>query len=134
MNSLNFTGNIGRDAEIRYTAKQEPIVSFSVALSSGYGDKAITTWLNCTGFGARYEKVAPYLVKGSQVGITGEFQARPYTTKEGVEKLSLEVRIVDLTLLGSRKDADGGNVAPQRQESGPNNQGFNDFEEEIPFN
>ena len=129
MNSLNFTGNIGRDAEIRHTAKQEPIVGFSVALSSGYGERQITTWLNCTGFGARYEKVAPYLVKGSQVGITGEFQARPYTTKDGVEKLSLEVRIIDLTLIGGRNE----NTKPA-QHNAPQHDPMDGLDSDIPFN
>lgn len=106
MNVLNFTGNIGRDAETRFTTGGDPIVSFSVALSSGYGDKKTTSWMNCYMFGKRGESVAPYLKKGTLVGVSGEFCARAYTNKDGQEKISLDVRVNDLTLLGKSERSD----------------------------
>ncbi len=131
MNSLNFTGGLGRDAETRFTPSGDAITSFSVALTSGYGEKKITTWLNCSLFGKRGESLAPYLKKGAQVAISGEFAARPYTTKEGIEKLSLDVRVNDLTLIGGKSD--GGNGNTQRQDHKPNEQDINDIESDIPF-
>ena len=131
MNVLNFTGGLGRDAETRFTPSGDAITSFSVALTSGYGEKKITTWLNCSLFGKRGESLAQYLKKGAQVAISGEFTARPYTTKEGAEKLSLDVRVNDLTLIGGK--ADGGNGNTQRQDHKPNEQDINDIESDIPF-
>ena len=136
MNSLNFTGNVGRDAETRFTPGGDAITSFSVALSSGYGDKKITTWLNCSMFGKRGEAVASYIKKGAQVGISGEFAARPYTTKDGVEKLSLDVRVNDLTLLGGKSDATASpqqNNAPKAQGSGNVGDPMAGLEDDIPF-
>lgn len=104
MNSLNFTGGLGRDCETRFTAKGDAITSFSVALSSGYGENKLTTWLNCSIFGKRGESLAPYLLKGAQVAISGEFSARPYTSKAGDEKLSLEVRVNDVTLIVGKQE------------------------------
>lgn len=131
MNVLNFTGGLGRDAETRFTPSGDAITSFSVALTSGYGEKKITTWLNCSLFGKRGESLAQYLKKGAQVAISGEFTARPYTTKEGIEKLSLDVRVNDLTLIGGK--ADGGNGNTQRQDHKPNEQDIHDIESDIPF-
>lgn len=105
MNSLNFVGNIGRDAETKFLTNGDAITSFSAALSSGYGDKKITTWLNCSMFGKRGEAVSQYLKKGTQVAISGEFAARPYKSKDGIDKLSLDVRVNDLTLVGGKKDS-----------------------------
>ena len=127
MNSLNFTGNVGRNAETRFTPGGDAITSFSVALTSGYGDKKITTWLNCTIFGKRGEALADYIKKGATVGISGEFTARPYTTKDNVEKISLDVRVNDLTLLGGKRE----DATPQRQDSKPNDP--MDFKDDIPF-
>lgn len=136
MNNLNFTGNCGRDAETRFTAKGDAITSFSVALTSGYGDSKLTTWLNCSMFGKRGEAVSQYIKKGTQVAVSGEFAARPYTSKDGVEKLSLDVRVNDLTLLGSKND----NVHEPRTESKPEQKEYNadnlpkdGFEDDIPF-
>lgn len=128
MNVLNFTGGLSRDAETRFTPGGDAITSFGVALSSGYGDKKITTWLNATIFGKRGESLAPYLKKGAQVAISGEFTARPYTTKDGDEKLSLDVRVNDLTLIGGKSE--GGNGTTQRQDHKPNEQ---DDSDSIPF-
>lgn len=152
MNNLNFTGNIGRDCETRYTAGGDAITSFSVALTSGFGEKKLTSWMNCSMFGKRGEAVAPYLKKGTQVAISGEFSARPYTNKEGVEKISLDVRVNDLTLLGGKSTANyddsGMNQDAERQSaprqapaaapsqapaSKPAGSGFDDFEDDIPF-
>jgi single-strand DNA-binding protein len=105
MNSLCFTGNCGKDGELKYLASGDSVLSFSVALSSGYGDKKITTWLVCSLFGKRAESLSPYIKKGSSVAVNGEFVARPYTTKEGVEKLSLEVRVADVTLMGGKPES-----------------------------
>jgi len=132
MNSINFTGNCGRDAETRFTQTGDAITSFSVALTSGYGDKKLTTWLNCSMFGKRGEAVAQYIKKGTQVAVSGEFAARPYQTKEGIEKLSLDVRVNDLTLLG-KKDSE--TVSEQRQapQSNEPKGDFDDFENDLPF-
>ena len=38
MNNWNFTGNLGKNAEIKTTQNGKTICSFSVAVTSGYGD------------------------------------------------------------------------------------------------
>lgn len=132
MNNLNFTGNLGRDAETRFTTNGDAITSFSTALTSGYGEKKTTTWLNCSIFGKRGESLAPYLKKGAQVAITGEFAARPYTSKEGVEKLSLDVRVNDLTLIGGKQDAPQ-ESKPKPAKTAPASGKSEEFSDDIPW-
>jgi len=102
MNVWNFTGNLGRDAEMRYTTKGEPALSFSVAVKAGYGQHEKTSWARCTLWGKRGESVAPYLVKGALVGVSGELAQTKFTTKEGVDQYNLDVRVNDVTLLGKK--------------------------------
>ena len=104
MNNWNFTGNLGQNAETRYTPDGTAIVSFSVAVKSGYGDKEKTTWARCAMFGRRGEAVAQYLTKGQLVAVSGEVTLRDWTDRDGVKRASLEVRVNDLTLLGSHED------------------------------
>jgi len=108
MNNWNFIGNIGRDAEQRHTAGGDSVVSFSVGVKSGYGDKATTTWANCAMFGKRGESVLPYLTKGQLVGVTGELSLREWQDKEGQKRTALEVRVSDVTLLGKKDGAKQG--------------------------
>ena len=121
MNSINFTGNLGSDAEQKILADGTSIVSMNVPCKSGFGDKAITTWLRCSLFGNRGASLMPHLVKGSLVGITGEFSAREYNDRDGNKKQSLEVRVSDVSLLGGRPAA---TTAPQRAQANPTKEPF----------
>lgn len=133
MNVLNAIGNIGKDAEVRFTPKNEPVATFSFALQSGYGEKQITTWINCQLWGKRAESLAPMLKKGSRIGVTGELTNRPYTAKDGTEKHSLELRVNDVTLLSNGNAQASKENAPKRQES-QDKGGIDEMEDDIPFN
>lgn len=122
MNQLNAIGNVGKDSVIAYTKNGDAILNFSFALQAGYGDKQVTSWLNCSVFGKRAETLQPMITKGIRIGITGEVINRPYTTKEGVEKYSLECRVSDVTLLGQREGGQArDNGTMQRQDAPSNN-------------
>lgn len=133
MNNWNFTGNLGKDAESRYAPSGDAVVQFSVAVKSGYGDKATTTWARCAMWGKRGEAVAPYLTKGQLVGISGEVTLHEYTDKGGAKHSSLEVRVNDLTLLGKRDGEQSAPRAPAAQPAAAPVSSFNDFEDDFPF-
>ena len=142
MNNWNFTGHCAADAETRYSKSGDAIVSFSVAVKSGFGDKATTTWARCSMFGNRGTAVSEFLTKGQLVGVCGEVTLREYDKKDGSKGASLEVRVNDLTLLGKR-DSDAQHSAPaapsrqaaptRPQQSGSSQGGFGDFDDDIPF-
>jgi len=136
MNVLILTGNLGKDAVQRFTPDGDSVVSFSVPASSGYGDKKKTSWVNCTMFGKRGDSVLPYLKKGSLVGVSGEFSMNEWTDKEGAKRLSPELRVSDLSLLGRKPEnreqaahqaAKAQGYQPQQPES------VDDFADDIPF-
>lgn len=108
--SINFSdvGRIGKDAITRFTGSGDPVTGFTVAVDSGFGDKKQTIWMDCSAWGKRWEGVAPYLVKGSQVFVQGELGTREH---EG--KTYLTIRVADLKLVGGKKDGD---APAQRQE------------------
>lgn len=135
MNVWTFTGNLGKPAEKRFTANGDCVVSFSVAVKSGFGDKAKTTWANCALWGKRGEAVAEYLTKGQQVGVSGEVTLREYESANG-KGMSLDVRVHEVTLLGSKQQGEGGGQgaqAPQNSEPAENKPNFDDFESDVPF-
>ena len=137
MNSWNFTGNLGNDCEQRYTQSGDSVFSFSVGVKSGFGDKASTTWAKCAMFGKRGEAVAPYLKKGTLVGVVGEVNNREYQDKEGQKRYSLDVRVNDLTLLGGKSDRSESTPSQPKQEprnaQGAQGGAFDDMSDDIPF-
>jgi single-strand DNA-binding protein len=136
MNVFTFTGNLGRDAEQRFTPSGDSVVTFSVPAKSGFGDKAITSWIKCALWGKRGDSVLPYLKKGQLVGVSGEFQCREYQDKDGQQRYSNEVRVNDVNLLGKRSESeDGYEQAPQRAapKPAPSSPSFDDLGIDIPF-
>ena len=137
MNSWNFTGNLGNDCEQRYTQSGDSVFSFSVGVKSGFGDKASTTWAKCAMFGKRGEAVAPYLKKGTLVGVVGEVNNREYQDKDGQKRYSLDVRVNDLTLLGGKSDrSESAPIQPkpqQRNAQGAPKASIGDMDDDIPF-
>lgn len=127
MNVWSFTGNLGGDAETRFTSGGDAVTSFSIAVKSGYGEKATTVWAKCAIFGKRGESVSQYLTKGTQVGVSGELSMREWEDKEGGKRTSLEVRVNDVTLLGSKDKAM--TQEPKRTARKPDQ----DVDQEIPF-
>ncbi len=125
MNNFNFTGNLGRDVEVRHTASGTAIASFSVPIKSGYGDNEKTSWVRCAIIGKRAEGgLIQYLKKGQLVGISGELSVNVYTNKDGEEKTSVEVFVKEIDLLGSNNQApQQANQAPQQVD---NADGFDD--------
>lgn len=135
MNVFNFTGNLGRDSETRFLPAGDAVVSFSVGVTSGYGDKAVTTWVNCNLWGKRGEALSPYLKKGQQVAVSGELTNRPFTDKEGNQKHSLEVRVNDVTLTGSKNQSvrNDASETSARQNVQEGSSGFDDPDDDINF-
>lgn len=131
MNVCNFIGNINKP-ELRYLPDSTPVLQFSFAANSGYGDKKQTTWLNCSRFGKPAEKLAEMLKTGDKIGVTGELTNRKYTAKDGAEKYSLELRVNDVTLLGT-KGATNETAEPQSSQSDGMKEAFDNFESDIPF-
>ncbi len=140
MNNWNFTGNLGHAAELRYTQSGEPVVNFNVAVKSGYGDKALTTWVKCNLWGKRAESLAKYLTKGQQVAVSGEACNRKWSKQDGSEGLSLEVRVNEIDLIGKRQDGTGtaadepgSHKEPSSSAAPSGKPSFDDLGDDIPF-
>lgn len=126
MNVVMAVGNLGKDCDLKYGQNGKPVLSFSVAATTGFGDFEHTEWFNCVMFGERTEKVAQFLKKGQMVGITGQLQTRSWEDNEGKKHYRTEVKVNDLTLLGN------GNGGNNNQAGGEDDQPTSE-EEPIPF-
>jgi single-strand DNA-binding protein len=113
VNKVILIGNLGRDPEVRRTANGDPVVTFSLATTESWRDKATgerrerTEWHNVVIFNENLGKVAEqYCKKGAKIYIEGQLQTREFTDKEGAQRKTTEVVLQrfrgELTLLDSR--------------------------------
>lgn len=128
--SIVIVGNVGRDAELKYTPQGIAVLKFSVAVNKtiGKGDdkRQTTTWFNVTLWRDRGEALADYVKAGMQVLVTGEVTNSAYIGKDGKPAASLELTANDVKLLTSKAEMD---------RRGGNGEGASELEteEEIPF-
>lgn len=100
MNVLTFTGNLGRDCRIN-TVGSHTVVNFAVPATEGYGDKKKTHWVDCAYWGKAAEAVAPYLLKGQSVCVSGEVGMKDASDKYPA---AMTCRVNSLTLTGGKRD------------------------------
>ncbi len=113
VNKVILVGNLGRDAEVRYTPGGAAVARFSIATTEVWNDKSgqrqeRTEWHNIDLWGKQAESLSEYLVKGKQVYLEGRLQTDEYTDKDGVKRKSTKVRCEKVVLLGSGGGGRGG--------------------------
>ena len=119
VNKAIIVGNLGRDPEARNMPSGGKVVTFSVATSENWNDKASgerkekTQWHRIAIFNERLGEIAEkYLKKGSKVYLEGQIETRKYTDKDGQERQTTEVVLGrfngTLTLLDGRNEGGGG--------------------------
>ena len=109
INVITIGGNLTRDAELKYTKSGKPVLNFSIANSTGFGDREQTNFFDCCMFGERTEKLAPHLKKGKSVTAVGEHTQSIWTDAEtGKERRRFELRISELTFQRQSRSEDHG--------------------------
>ena len=124
VNKVILVGNLGRDAEVRYTPGGAAVSRFSIATTEVWNDKSgqrqeRTEWHNIDLWGKQAESLSEYLVKGKQVYVEGRLQTDEYTDKDGVKRKSTKVRCERVVLLGS---AGGGRSGSYDRSSSSNSE------------
>lgn len=85
MNNITIHGTVGQDPELRFSASNTAVLTFSVADNYGKDDKKKTTWHNVIVFGKVAENVANSIAKGTTVLITGRYEQEEFTKKDGTK-------------------------------------------------
>jgi single-strand DNA-binding protein len=138
--TLIIVGNVGKDAEMRYTPAGQAVASFSVATSRTYtssnGEKIKeTVWFRVSTWGKQAEICKEYVHKGMKVLVEGRLtpdkstgNPRMWTTSAGEPACSYEVNAQIVRFLPSSHSADEGGMVETAHEIG----GV-ESEVEVPF-
>jgi len=95
-------GHLGQDPDLRETHSGTKVVSCSLATSHKRQGEETTTWWRISLFGNRAEVVARYLRKGDPALFSGEPYLRPWTDKDGNQRVSLELLANDFAFVGGK--------------------------------
>jgi len=121
VNKVILVGNLGKDAETKFTPGGAAVTKFTIATGRRWKDqqsgewKEETDWHNVVLW--RAENLANYLLKGKQVYIEGRLHTRSYDDKDGKKLYFTEVVAEEVILLGGR--AGEASAGAGEQASGP---------------
>jgi single-strand DNA-binding protein len=113
VNKVILVGNLGRDAELRYTPGGAAVSTLNLATTEVFKDregqkKEDTQWHRVILWGKTAESLQDYLTKGKQIYVEGKLQTRKWKDKEGNDKYTTEVRGDRVVLLSGGGGGGGG--------------------------
>ena len=118
---VQVAGRLGTDVETRVTPDGTKVSTLRLATNIRRGNRDETVWWRITLWGDRWDKMLPYLTKGSALIVVGEMQKAPeiYNNRDGQPQISLEIRadIVKFSPFG-RTDGGDGQQAQGNQQGG----------------
>ena len=132
---VTLIGYVGADPEGRRTAAGDPLTTFRLAVSERpRAGEERTSWYAVAAFGRLAEICAAYVRRGALIFVEGGLTLRPYTDRQGVERVSADVRALEVRLL-DRRPAEGEGSTPASTD-GPaegtaGDAGWSD--DEVPF-
>jgi single-strand DNA-binding protein len=144
VNKVILVGNLGRDAELKYTPGGAPVAKVSLATTEVWNDKSgqrqeKTEWHSIDIWGKQAESLSEYLVKGKQVYVEGRLQTREWNDKDGNKRKTTEIRADRIVLLGGGGGGGGrGGYSRQAEpadmsEGGQHEPATELTEDDIPF-
>jgi single-strand DNA-binding protein len=121
VNKVILVGNLGRDAELRYTPGGAAVATLNMATTEVWNDKGgqrqeKTEWHRVVLWGKTAESLNEYLTKGKQIYVEGRLQTRKWQDKDGQDKYTTEIRGDRIVLLGG---GGGGGRQQQRAAAAP---------------
>lgn len=95
LNKIMLIGNLGNDAETKFTTNNQGVTSFSLATTHSYKGKDgnwvnETTWHNIVAWNLP-AFIKDQLLKGKKFYVEGRLSKRDYTDKEGAKRYVTEV-------------------------------------------
>jgi single-strand DNA-binding protein len=140
LNSCNFIGRLGKDPESRFMPNGDAVSSFSIAVGWKTKDKEGAEWVNISAFGKLAEICNQYLVKGSQIFVSGRMKTEKWTDREGNDRYTTKIVADRMQMLGGKSDRPASDSADDSEKhapktppaSKPAESGFDD-DSDIPF-
>ena len=108
VNKVILLGNMGGNPDIRHMSNGDAVISFSLATTESWRDKASqekkeqTEWHRIVVYGKLAEIVAKYAKKGSQLYVEGRLRTRKWTDQNQSSRYTTETVASEIHVLANR--------------------------------
>ena len=106
MNKVELLGRLTKEPEVRYTSKNAPVSSFSLAVDRRVKkeNENNVDFFNIIAFGTLADICNKYLHKGSMIGIVGRIQNRTWDDDRGQKHYATDIIAEEMYFAGSNKN------------------------------
>ena len=142
LNVVVLTGRLVADPELKHTASDLPVSSFTIAVNRRFsrnGEERQTDFIDIVAWRSNAEFVCKYFKKGQQVSIIGRIQTRTWDDENGQKRYVTEVIAEEAHFAESKRqdnasDFESGFNA-QMTQSGSSAEGFTPVvdDTQLPF-
>jgi single-strand DNA-binding protein len=143
VNKVILVGNLGKDAELRYTPGGAPVATANLATTEVWNDRNSgqrqekTEWHRVVIWGKTAESLSEYLTKGKQIYVEGRLQTRSWDDKDGNKRYMTEVRADRVVLLSGGGGGRGAAASAEREHPAPQSDEIKEpvelTDDDIPF-
>lgn len=119
MNKVFLMGRLTAEPETKVTQSRKEVLTFFLAVDSGYGEKKKTDFITCVAWEKTAKFISQWFRKGSLLLIEGELRTRKYTDKNGNNRTATEVLVSQGHFTGEKAKTDI-DVNPQEGEFSAN--------------
>lgn len=139
INSVNITGNLTAEPELRATASGTSVLNFRIASNYSVRNRQTGEWedranyVSVTVMGARAEPLSKLLGKGDKVAVSGSLRYHSWEDKEGAKHSMHEIMADNVLLMSKRGQRQGSAPQePQQTHSAPQNPA-DMYDYDLPF-
>lgn len=109
LNHITVMGRLVRDPDLRKTASDISVVSFTIAVDRDYknGDEREADFLSCVAWRGTADFIARNFSKGRMICVDGSVQTRKYEDKEGNKRTAFEIVAQNVYFADSKRNDSG---------------------------
>lgn len=130
MNKVILLGRLTAKPELRYTANNVAVASFTIAVQRNYksesGDYEVD-FINCYAWRKTGEVITEHFNKGSKILVSGSIRVQNTTTDKGESRQYTRIEVESFEFIESKKESTSGQVSGQEEEKDP----FAEYGEQI---
>ena len=107
LNKVILIGRLTADPELRHTASNLPVTSFSIAVNRRFqrdSEQRTADFINVVAWRNNAEFVSKYFRKGQSILVIGSLQSRSYEDKEGKKRTAFEVVADEIQFAEPKRD------------------------------
>lgn len=107
MNKVILMGRLTADPEMKQTATDVSVASFTIAVNRRFAKdgQQQADFIRCTAWRQQAEFICKYFPKGSMICVIGNIQTRSWDDSDGNKKFETDVVVDEVYFTGEKRDS-----------------------------